>query len=151
MEMSTSELARLTELHFQGAIHHLQKEPPAQIMGMHCRGAHFFPLIIQTETLAVMDMPTLEVPKIQRDDCLPRICCFTNKKTCHSTRGSYATPNFAEEKFSFAPLYAVHMGYPGNGTLREQSALPAAFDTSRIAAISTASPSNKPPAGRMHL
>lgn len=32
MEMSTSEPARLTELHFQGAIYHLQKEPPAQIM-----------------------------------------------------------------------------------------------------------------------
>ena len=32
MEMSTSELGRLTELHFQGAIYHPQKEPPAQIM-----------------------------------------------------------------------------------------------------------------------
>lgn len=38
------------------------------------------PLIIQTDTLAVMDTPTREAPKIQRDDCLPRIRCFMNKK-----------------------------------------------------------------------
>lgn len=68
-----------TELHFQGAIHHLQQEPLGLIMGIHCRAAHFFPLITQTETLAVMDVPTLEVPKIQSDDCLLGICCFVNK------------------------------------------------------------------------
>lgn len=73
-------LARLAQPHSQGTICHLQKEPPAQILCKHCRGAHCFPLIIQTDPLAVMDTPRREAPKIQRDDCLPRICCFMNKK-----------------------------------------------------------------------
>lgn len=50
------EMRELAELHSQGVIYHLHKEPPAQAMCMHCRGAHFLPLIIQTDTGAVMDM-----------------------------------------------------------------------------------------------
>lgn len=110
MEMSTSELARLTVLHFQGSIYHLQEEPPAQIMWTHRRGAHCSPLIIQTDTRAVMDTPAREAPKIQRDDCLPRIRCFMNKKSCYLMSKSCATSDFADKAVLFCcPLRSAYV------------------------------------------
>jgi len=119
MEMSTPELARLTELHFQGAIYHLRKEPPAPTTRVRCGGAHFFPLIIPTDTRAVMDTPTREGPAVQRDDCLPRIRSFMNKKAAvWRVKAVQLLVLQTSSSLRLSSLQCVC--YPGNGTCREQ-------------------------------